>query len=129
MTRAYLKFKLINSLHILLIHNTIPDAELDVKKPLKELIYSDVSKLWVYISLMQWEIHNGFKIDPKKVIDLSIQEIVNLAIENGPLQLDEFQAHVTLRMSEINNAIEIFEKETDNLLKDIDKNMYLENLN
>lgn len=45
MTHTYLKFKLKSSLQI---HNTNPDTELDITKPLKELIYSDVSELWIY---------------------------------------------------------------------------------
>jgi hypothetical protein len=72
------------------------------------------------ITLVEWQVHNGYKIDIEWALDKSIDDIARKAIENGRYDLMEYHENMpdlkALRLKYLNESISFSMEQTSEFL-------------
>lgn len=125
------EFLLVSSLKSFLFFDAFATIELQDEKELINIVKeSELKEHWVRIALMKWEMHHGFQLNIKYLLELNISEIVQHALKNSISSIEDYKEHILNRNNEIEEIFKSHEWDDSDFDEEtFDRDMYINNRN
>ena len=115
MNESYL---LTQSIRIFILHNTGSDDEILNSKPLNEHMgKGNFNGFDILLAIIMWEVHHGLNLDLNESINLSIDQLVEQALNEDRLDRTAYDEHIKTRLELIDDLSEKIYNDFDNEVK------------